>query len=158
MSRPHLLEALRDRVLLCDGGMGSRVQALTLDVEQDYWGQENCTEVLNLSRPDLVREIHRGYFEAGADMVETNTLRRLADHAGRVRASATGRSRSTSAPASWRARRPRASPMAAHRWVVGGIGPGTKLPSLGHIGYDALEAALDGAVPRPDRRRRRRAS
>ena len=74
MTRPHLLQALRDTVLLCDGGMGSRVQALTLDIEKDYWNQENCTEVLNLSRPDLVREIHRGYFEAGADMVETNTF------------------------------------------------------------------------------------
>src|SRR5581483_4383048 len=74
MARPHLLDALRDRVLLCDGGMGSRVQALTLDVEKDYWGRENCTEVLNLSRPELVRDIHRGYFEAGADMVETNSF------------------------------------------------------------------------------------
>ena len=74
MSRPHLLDALRDRVLLCDGGMGSRVQALTLDVEKDYWNRENCTDVLVLSRPDMVREIHRGYFLAGADMVETNTF------------------------------------------------------------------------------------
>ena len=74
MTRPHMLDALRDHVLLCDGGMGSRVQALTLDIEKDYWNQENCTEILNLSRPDLVREIHRGYFEAGADMVETNTF------------------------------------------------------------------------------------
>ena len=74
MTRPHLLDALRDRVLLCDGGMGSRVQALTLDIEKDYWGQENCTDILSLSRPDLVREIHRGYFAAGADMVETNTF------------------------------------------------------------------------------------
>src|ERR1700712_2399292 len=74
MSRPHLLDALRNQVLLCDGGMGSRVQALTLDVEKDYWGRENCTEVLNLSRPELVREIHRGYFAAGADMVETNSF------------------------------------------------------------------------------------
>jgi 5-methyltetrahydrofolate--homocysteine methyltransferase len=73
-SRPHLLDALRDQVLLCDGGMGSRVQALTLDIEKDFWNRENCTEVLNLSRPDMVREIHRGYFEAGADMVETNTF------------------------------------------------------------------------------------
>ena len=54
--------------------MGSRVQALTLDIERDYWNQENCTEVLTLSRPDLVRDIHRGYFAAGADMVETNTF------------------------------------------------------------------------------------
>ena len=54
--------------------MGSRVQALTLDIEKDYWDKENCTEVLNLSRPDLVREIHRGYYAAGSDMVQTNSF------------------------------------------------------------------------------------
>ena len=74
MTRPHLLDALGERVLLCDGGMGSRVQALQLDVERDYWGQENCTEILNLSRPDLVREIHRGYLEAGCDALQTNSF------------------------------------------------------------------------------------
>ena len=74
MPRPHLLDVLKDRVLLADGGMGSRVQALHLDIERDYWGRENCTDVLCLSRPDLVREIHRGYFAAGADLVETNSF------------------------------------------------------------------------------------
>jgi 5-methyltetrahydrofolate--homocysteine methyltransferase len=141
MSRPHLLDALRDRVLLCDGAMGTRVQALTLDVDRDFWGRENCTDVLCLSRPDLVREIHRGYFEAGADMVETNTfggspitlgefgledrafeLNRVAGELAREAADSFADGR--------------------HRWVLGSIGPGTKLPSLGNIGYDKLEAAL----------------
>ena len=141
MTRLHLLDALRDQVLLCDGGMGSRVQALTLDIERDYWNQENCTEVLNLSRPDLVREIHRGYFEAGADMVETNTF---------------GGSPITLAEFDLQDRTHEINKVAAelareaadsfadgrHRWVVGSIGPGTKLPSLGNIAYDPLEAAL----------------
>jgi len=141
MTRPHLLDALRDQVLLCDGGMGSRVQALTLDIERDYWNQENCTEVLNLSRPDLVRDIHRGYFEAGADMVETNTF---------------GGSPITLAEFDMGERAHEINKVAAelareaadsfsdgrHRWVVGSIGPGTKLPSLGNIAYDPLEAAL----------------
>ncbi len=141
MTRPHLLDALRDRVLLCDGGMGSRVQALTLDVERDYWDRENCTEVLNLSRPDLVREIHRGYYAAGADMVETNSfggspitlaefdlqdrtheINKLAGELAREAADSFGDGR--------------------HRWVLGSIGPGTKLPSLGNIAYDPLEQAL----------------
>ena len=141
MTRPHLLDALRDRVLLCDGGMGSRVQALTLDVEKDYWDRENCTEVLNLSRPDLVREIHRGYYAAGADMVETNSfggspitlaefdlqdrtheINKLAAELAREAAESFGDGR--------------------HRWVLGSIGPGTKLPSLGNIAYDPLEEAL----------------
>ena len=121
--------------------MGSRVQALTLDLEKDFWNQENCTEVLNLSRPDLVREIHRGYYEAGSDMVQTNSfggspitlgefdlqdrafeINKIAGELAREAAEffADGRS----------------------RWVVGSIGPGTKLPSLGNIAYDPLEEAL----------------
>jgi 5-methyltetrahydrofolate--homocysteine methyltransferase len=140
-ARPHLLDALRDRVLLCDGGMGSRVQALTLDIERDYWNRENCTDVLCLSRPDLVREIHRGYFEAGADMVETNTFGGspvtlgefdLADRAFEINRIAGELARE--AADSFADGR--------HRWVVGSLGPGTKLPSLGNIAYDALETAL----------------
>ena len=48
------LDALKQRVLLCDGAVGTRVQALTLDLHKDFLGQENCTEILNRSRPDLV--------------------------------------------------------------------------------------------------------
>ena len=142
MSRPPLLEALRNRVLLCDGGMGSRVQALTLDIDKDYWGKENCTDVLNLSRPDLVREIHRGYYEAGADMVLTNSFGgspvtlaefEIGDRAFDI------------CKASGELAREAAETFAdgRDRWVIGDIGPGTKLPSLGHIGYDALQAALE---------------
>ncbi len=139
--RPHLLQALHDRVLLCDGGMGSRVQALTLDIEADYWGRENCTEVLNLSRPEMVREIHRGYFEAGADMVETNsfggspiTLAEfdLQDRAFEINRIAGELAREAAESFS----------DGRHRYVVGSIGPGTKLPSLGNIAYDPLEQAL----------------
>ncbi len=141
MTRPHLLDALRDRVLLCDGGMGSRVQALTLDVEKDYWGRENCTDVLVLSRPDMVREIHRGYFEAGADMVETNTFGAspitlgefdLAERAFEINKRAGELAREAA----------EAFADGRDRWVLGSIGPGTKLPSLGNITYDPLEAAL----------------
>ncbi len=141
MTRPHLLDALRDRVLLCDGGMGSRVQALTLDVEKDYWGRENCTDVLVLSRPDMVREIHRGYFAAGADMVETNTFGAspvtlgefdLADRVFDINKIAGELAREAA----------ETFVDGRDRWVIGSVGPGTKLPSLGNIAYDALEAAL----------------
>jgi len=70
----HFLDYLSDRVVLCDGAMGTQAQARNLDVERDYLGNENCTEILNESRPDLIRHIHRGYLEAGCDAVQTNSF------------------------------------------------------------------------------------
>jgi len=140
-SRPHLLDAFASHALLCDGGMGSRVQALTLDIIKDYWDKENCTEVLNLSRPDLVRDIHRGYFAAGADMVLTNSFGgspitleefQLGSRAFEINKISVELAREAA----------ESFADGRHRYVIGDIGPGTKLPSLGHITYDALEAAL----------------
>ena len=132
MSRPHLLDVLRDRVLLCDGAVGSRVQAMDLTID-DYQGQENCTEVLTLSRPDLVRDIHRGYFAAGADMAETNTFGGspvtlgefgLQDRAHEINKRGAELAREAAAEFS----------DGRDRWVVGSIGSGTKLPTLGNLG------------------------
>ena len=137
-----LLRALDERVLLCDGAMGSRVQALDLDVERDYWGKENCTEVLNLSRPDIVLDIHKGYFAAGADLVETNsfggsplTLSEfdLEDRALEINKRAAELAREAAEAFAGDGR---------ERFVLGSVGPGTRLPSLGHVDYDSLESAL----------------
>ena len=141
MPRPHLLDVLRHTVLLADGAMGTQVQGLVLDVDRDFWGKENCTEVLNLSCPDLIRDIHRGYFAAGADMVETNSFGgspvtlgefELADRAFEINRIAGELAREAAAEFT----------DGRHRWVLGSVGPGTKLPTLGNIAYDALEAAL----------------
>jgi 5-methyltetrahydrofolate--homocysteine methyltransferase len=132
---------LRDATLLCDGGTGSRVQSMDLDTDRDYWGQENCTDILTLSRPDIVRDIAHGYYAAGADMVETNTFGAspitLAEFDLAPRAREINRRAAEIA-------REAAEEFAdgRHRYVLGGIGPGTKLPSLGNIDYDTLEAAL----------------
>lgn len=136
-----LLAALHDRVLLCDGGTGSRVQAMDLQLERDYWGQENCTEILNLSRPDIVRELARGYFAAGADMVETNTFGGspltlaefdLQDRAREINRIAAELAREALGEFT----------DGRQRFVLGAVGPGTKLPTLGNVAYDTLEAAL----------------
>ncbi|HET6184806.1 MAG TPA: methionine synthase [Acetobacteraceae bacterium] len=141
MPRPHILDALRARVLLADGAMGTRAQALSLDIERDYWGHENCTDILTLSRPDLVREIHRGYFAAGADMVETNSFGAspvtlgefgIADKAFEINQRAAELAREAA----------ECFADGRDRFVLGSLGPGTKLPSLGAISYDALETAL----------------
>src|SRR5579862_3186158 len=136
------LDALQERVLLCDGAMGSRVQALTLDVHADFLGQENCTEILNRSRPDLVRDIHHSYLAAGCDVVQTNsfggspiTLAEfdLADAAPELNRRAAELAREAIAEFAGDGRQ---------RFVLGSIGPGTRLPSLGHIAYQPLEDAF----------------
>ncbi|CAK0767457.1 Methionine synthase [Azospirillaceae bacterium] len=135
----HLLDQLQERVLLCDGGMGSRVQTLDLQTDRDYWGHENCTDILVLSRPDIVRDIHAGYYQAGADMVETNTFGAspitlgefgLSDKAFEINKRAGEIAREAAEQFSGDNRQ---------RFVLGSIGPGTRLPSLGHIDYQSLE-------------------
>ena len=67
------LQTVRDRVVIYDGAMGTNIQKRnpTLD---DYWGKENCSEVLVLSRPDIIRDIHADFFNVVCDVVDTNTF------------------------------------------------------------------------------------
>ena len=69
-----LLDSLEQRVLVLDGAMGTMIHAAPLSIETDYLGRENCPEILNVTRPDVIQDIHRQYLEAGADIVETNTF------------------------------------------------------------------------------------
>ena len=67
------LQTVKERVVVYDGAMGTNIQVRnpTLD---DYWGKENCSEVLVLSRPDIIRDIHADFFKVGCDIIETNTF------------------------------------------------------------------------------------
>ncbi|HYL73362.1 MAG TPA: homocysteine S-methyltransferase family protein [Bryobacteraceae bacterium] len=69
-----LYDSLQDRILVLDGAMGTMIHQAPLSIETDYLGRENCPEILNVTRPDVVSGIHRAYFEAGADIVETNSF------------------------------------------------------------------------------------
>src|SRR5262249_3987781 len=73
MSTPSLLDVLTQRVLVADGAMGTMLQSVPLSLD-DFAGLEGCNEILNLTRPEVVRAVHRGYLEAGADAVESNTF------------------------------------------------------------------------------------
>src|SRR3954447_1056733 len=68
-----LISALSERVLVADGAMGTMLQAADLTLD-DFDGHEGCNEVLNVTRPDVVRGVHEAYLRAGADCVETNTF------------------------------------------------------------------------------------
>ncbi|QNT78200.1 methionine synthase [Entomobacter blattae] len=136
-SPPPLLDLLSSQVLLCDGAMGSRIQMMELDIEKDFWNCENCTEVLNLARPDIVRSIHHSYYAAGADMVETNsfggsviTLREFGLDDKTIEINRRAAELAREASEGFTDGRP--------RYVLGSIGPGTKLPSLGNVDYDTL--------------------
>ena len=140
-----LLTALRERVVVADGAMGTMLQAhdLTLD---DFEGHEGCNEVLNVTRPDVVREIHDAYFRTGCDAVETNTfganLPNLAEYgiADRIFELSVSAARLAREVADgW-------STPDRPRWVLGSVGPGTKLPTLGHAPYAALRDAYQQEV------------
>ncbi len=67
------LKAVQERVVIYDGAMGTSVQARNLSVD-DFWGKEGYNEILVLSRPDIVKDIHAAYLQSGSDVVETNTF------------------------------------------------------------------------------------
>ncbi len=131
----RVLAAMRERVLVFDGAMGTMIHAahLTLD---DYQGKENCVELLNVTRPDVIAGIHAAYFEAGADIVETNSFGsmpmvlgefELADRAFELSRAAAEVARGVASDFSTAAR---------PRWVAGSVGPTTKMLSLGHVTFD----------------------
>ncbi|MFQ5509285.1 MAG: methionine synthase [Leptospirillia bacterium] len=135
---------LQDHILIMDGGMGTMLMAYDLDLETDFLGKENCSEVLCQTRPEVIEEIHGKYLEAGAAAVETNTFGAnrlvlgefdLADRAVEFNEMAVAIAR--------RACDRYATPDKP-RFVIGSMGPGTKLPTLGHVDYDTLEDSYHG--------------
>src|SRR6185437_11983369 len=139
---PHILDYLSDRVLLCDGAMGTQMQARSLDVERDYLGHENCTEILCESRPDLVRDIHLGYLRAGADAVQTNSFGGSPITLGEFGISEKAFALNKRAGELAREAVASLAGDGRPRFVIGSVGPGTRLPSLGHVDYQAVEDAL----------------
>ncbi|MEO9330140.1 methionine synthase [Gordonia aurantiaca] len=136
------MSAMSRRVLIGDGAMGTMLQAADLTLD-DFRGLEGCNEILNDTRPDVLEGIHRAYFSAGADAVETNTfgcnLSNLGDYdiADRIREL----SYKGTAIARGVADEMGKTADGFDRYVLGSIGPGTKLPSLGHTTFAAIRDA-----------------
>ena len=134
------LQTAEIKTIIFDGAMGTNLFTYNLTAE-DYGGEqyEGCPEVLNLTRPDVVQEIHRKFFEAGADVVETNTFGAsklvlaeygLQDRAYEISKVAAGLAREVA---------DQMTTATQKRFIAGSIGPGTKLATLGNVSFDELK-------------------
>ncbi len=136
------LQTVRDRVVIYDGAMGTNIQFRNPSVD-DFWGKEGCNELLVLSRPDIIKDIHASFFAVGCDVVETDTFGatrvvlaeyELQDKVAEINIAAARLAKEVAAQFSTPTR---------PRFVAGSIGPTTKLPSLGHITFDNMAAGYE---------------
>jgi 5-methyltetrahydrofolate--homocysteine methyltransferase len=140
-----LLETLSQRVVVGDGAMGTQLQAADLTLD-DFRGLEGCNEILNETRPDVLETIHRAYFEAGADAVETNTFGCNMSNLGDYDIADKIRDLSHKGTAIARRVADELTTPDRTRYVLGSLGPGTKLPTLGHIEYHLIRDAYTEAA------------
>jgi 5-methyltetrahydrofolate--homocysteine methyltransferase len=137
-SRRSFLDVVRERVVVFDGAMGTSIHRYDLDLQKDWLGQENISEVLNISRPDVIQEIHESFLAVGCDAVETNTFG--ANKIVLAEAGMTDRTFEINKIAAEISRRAcdKYETPDRPRFVVGSIGPGTKLVSLGMTNWDEM--------------------
>jgi 5-methyltetrahydrofolate--homocysteine methyltransferase len=135
-----LREALNKRVVIADGAMGTMLQNQNPTLA-DFENHEGCNEILNVTRPDIVKAVHIEYLNAGVDAIETNTFganfANLAEYGIEDRIfelSLAGAKIAREAADEF-------STPGNLRWVLGSLGPGTKLPTLGHTTYQNLKDA-----------------
>jgi 5-methyltetrahydrofolate--homocysteine methyltransferase len=139
MNRIPFLELARQRVVVIDGAMGSNLQLRHFDLQRDWLGHENISEVLNFTRPEVIQEIHEAFLEVGCDAVETNTFG--ANEIVLAEADMAERTFENNRVAAEIARRACAKFETARRprYVVGSIGPGTKILTLGMTDWATME-------------------
>lgn len=140
--------------MVIDGAMGSNLQTRTFDLQKDWWGQENISEILNFTRPEVIQEIHEAFLEVGCDAVETNTFG--ANKIVLAEANLEDRVEETNRVAAEIARRAcdKFETPDRPRYVVGSIGPGTKIITLGQTTWETMlesyrlqvRGLLDGGV------------
>jgi 5-methyltetrahydrofolate--homocysteine methyltransferase len=151
MASETYLDAVQGRIVVFDGAFGTYVQGLDLTAD-DFGGAalEGCNEMLCISRPDVIAGMHAAFFDVGVDAVETASFGSfstvlneygIADRAHELNVAAARIARQVADDYSTDGRR---------RYVAGSVGPGTKLPSLGHIGFvelrDAYEEQANGLL------------
>ena len=132
-----LRTALAERVVVADGAIGTMLQASVATID-DFAGYEGCNEILNVTRPDIVTGIHEAYLDVGADCVTTNSFGANLGNLGEYGIAARIAELSEASARLARTAADRWATPARPRWVLGSIGPGTKLPTLGHTTFREL--------------------
>ena len=137
--RKPFLQLVRERVVVLDGAMGANLQTRQFDLQRDWMGQENISEILNFTRPEVIQEIHEAFLAVGCDGVETNTFG--ANKIVMAEADMVERVFENNKVAAEIARRAcdRFETTDKPKYVFGSIGPGTKLLTLGHTSWDVME-------------------
>ena len=144
MNRQPYLEAVTERVIVFDGAFGTFVQDLDLGPE-DFGGAslEGCNEMLCISRPDVIEAMHTAFLEAGVDAIETASFGSFSTVLAEYDISERAYELNVAAASIARRVADRFESDGRPRYVAGSIGPGTKLPSLGHIGFFELRDSYE---------------
>lgn len=134
-------ELIKQRVIIIDGAMGTQLQLA--DIKPEYWmyeGEdlEGCNELLNLTAPHILKQIHDNYAKAGADLITTNTFGSMSWVLDEYSIPETSYELSRLGAAIAKKSCEKYGTADNPKYVLGSIGPGTKLPSLSHIGYDEM--------------------
>ncbi len=134
------LDLLKEKIIVFDGAMGTSIQGYPLSLD-DFAGKEGCNEILVSTKPEIIKEIHASFLTAGCDVIETNTFGAssivlaeydIAEKAYDLNFEASKIAKEVAQQFS----------SSKPRFVAGSIGPGTKLPTLGHISYQDLKKAF----------------
>ncbi len=143
ISMSDFLDTLKDRIVVFDGAMGTNLQSQDLTLE-DYGGAqfEGCPEYLLISKPEAIERVHTAFFDVGCDVIETNSFGATPLVLGEYQIAHLAYDLNVKAAQLAKRIARDYSTKAKPRWVAGSIGPGTKLPTLGHITYKELKASF----------------
>ncbi|BAF69663.1 methionine synthase [Nitratiruptor sp. SB155-2] len=138
---------LRERILIIDGAMGTQLQAKANEISADVWeGKEGCNELLNRTAPKVIKSIHEAYAKVGADIIKTNTFGSMPWVLDEYDLASEAYDLTKRGCELVKEVCETYSTPEKPRFVACSLGPGTKLPSLGHIDYDAMYVGYSEAA------------
>ncbi len=139
----NFLDLVKEKIVVFDGATGSNFQTYGLTAD-DFGGKdlEGCNEYLCISKPEAVKRLHTSFLTAGADVIETNTFGSASIVLAEYDIANLDYELSKKAAELAKACANEFTTNIKPRYVAGSIGPTTKLPSLGHISFDAMEESF----------------